>query len=45
MKRFWFTPQNILAHTEAVWGRKDRMDGLIEKCGSEPVLCGSKAVQ
>ena len=45
MKRFWFTPQNILAHTEAVWGRKNRMDGLIEKCGSEPVTCGGKAVQ
>ena len=45
MKRFWFTPQNILGHTESVWGSKDRMDGLIEKCGSEPVACGSKTVQ
>ncbi|TAM81133.1 MAG: hypothetical protein EPN47_14770 [Acidobacteria bacterium] len=45
MKRFWFTPQNILAHTEAVWGSKDRMNGLIEKCGSEPVTCDSKPVQ
>ena len=41
MKRFWFTPQNILDHSEARWGRKDRINGLIAKCGNEPVACGS----
>ena len=24
-KRFWFTPEEILAHTESVWGRRDRL--------------------
>jgi acyl-homoserine lactone acylase PvdQ len=24
-KRFWFTPAEILAHTESVWGRRDRL--------------------
>jgi len=25
MKPFWFTPQEILAHTESVWGDRDRL--------------------
>ncbi len=30
-KRFWFTPSDILEHTESVWGDRDRMKSLIEK--------------
>lgn len=40
MKRFWFLPANILSHTESVWGKKDRINRLIQKCGNEPVTCG-----
>ena len=29
VKRFWFTPAEILAHTESVWGDKDRLRSLI----------------
>jgi acyl-homoserine lactone acylase PvdQ len=25
IKRFWFTPQDILDHAESVWGKKDRI--------------------
>jgi acyl-homoserine lactone acylase PvdQ len=25
LKRFWFTPQEILDHTESVWGDADRL--------------------
>jgi acyl-homoserine lactone acylase PvdQ len=31
MKRFWFTPEDILAHTESVWGNKDRIQTLVGK--------------
>ena len=27
-KRFWFTPAEILAHTESVWGDRDRIKAL-----------------
>src|SRR5579884_3244498 len=29
LKRFWFTPQEILAHTESVWGNKDRINKML----------------
>ncbi len=29
MKRFWFTPEDILRHSESVWGKKDRINKLI----------------
>ena len=29
VKRFWFTPDEILAHTESVWGNKDRIRAAI----------------
>jgi acyl-homoserine-lactone acylase len=45
LKRFWFTPENILGHTESVWGEQGRIDGLIQKCGNELVTCGGKTVQ
>ena len=25
MKQFWLTPEEILAHTESVWGEKERL--------------------
>jgi len=28
-KRFWFTPEEILSHTESVWGDRNRMKALI----------------
>jgi acyl-homoserine lactone acylase PvdQ len=28
VKRFWFTPAEILAHTESVWGDRDRIKAL-----------------
>jgi acyl-homoserine-lactone acylase len=28
MKRFWFTPEDILHHSESVWGKKDRINKL-----------------
>ena len=27
-KRFWFTPAEILAHTESVWGNRNRIKAL-----------------
>jgi acyl-homoserine-lactone acylase len=28
-KRFWFTPTEILAHTESVWGDRNRLQALV----------------
>ncbi len=28
-KRFWFTPEEILAHTESVWGDRNRLQALL----------------
>ena len=28
-KRFWFTPEEILAHTESVWGDRNRIKTLL----------------
>jgi acyl-homoserine-lactone acylase len=30
IKRFWFTPQEILNHCESVWGSKDRIKKLMK---------------
>lgn len=30
MKRFWFTPEDILNHTESVWGKKSRINALLK---------------
>jgi acyl-homoserine-lactone acylase len=29
LKRFWFSPQDILAHTESIWGNKDRITKML----------------
>ncbi|MEK7403512.1 MAG: penicillin acylase family protein, partial [Acidobacteriota bacterium] len=29
-KRFWFAPGEILAHTESVWGNRDRIKALLK---------------
>lgn len=29
-KRIWFTPSDILEHTESVWGKRDRIKALID---------------
>ena len=31
MKRFWFTPREILAHTESVWGDRERIKKLLPR--------------
>jgi acyl-homoserine lactone acylase PvdQ len=28
-KRFWFTPAEIVAHTESVWGDRNRIHALL----------------
>ena len=28
LKQFWFSPQQIMDHTESVWGDRDRLDRL-----------------
>lgn len=30
LKRFWFTPQDILSHTESVWGNRDRINKILK---------------
>lgn len=30
MKRFWFTPQEIVDHTEVIWGDKGRIEKLMQ---------------
>ncbi|HVP48594.1 MAG TPA: penicillin acylase family protein [Bryobacteraceae bacterium] len=30
-KRFWFTPADILAHTESVWGERNRINALLSE--------------
>ncbi|HKW97537.1 MAG TPA: penicillin acylase family protein [Bryobacteraceae bacterium] len=30
-KRFWFTPEDILAHTESVWGDRNRIKALLPR--------------
>jgi acyl-homoserine lactone acylase PvdQ len=36
VKRFWFTPTEILEHTESVWGDADRIRRLIAAPGQSP---------
>jgi acyl-homoserine-lactone acylase len=36
LKRFWFAPEDILNHTESVWGNRDRIKGML-KNGKNPV--------
>jgi acyl-homoserine-lactone acylase len=31
LKRFWFTPQDILKHTESVWGDKHRINRMLKR--------------
>lgn len=30
LKRFWFTPQDILTHSESAWGNKDRINRMLK---------------
>lgn len=34
-KRFWFTPEEILAHTESVWGDRNRIQALLSSNGGK----------
>jgi acyl-homoserine lactone acylase PvdQ len=35
-KRFWFTPDEILAHTESVYGAKSRIQPLLQRRSKQP---------
>jgi acyl-homoserine lactone acylase PvdQ len=35
MKSFWFTPDEILQHTESVWGNKGRLDSLLNAAAAD----------
>ena len=36
MKPFWFTPEEILRHTESVWGNSARLDNLLRAPSADP---------
>ncbi len=42
MKRLWLTPEEILAHTESVWGIKDRLKRLYPSLGAAPPRPGNR---
>jgi penicillin amidase len=43
-KRFWFTPEEILAHTESVHGARGRIQGLLPQRSKQPPRPAARTV-